>query len=109
MNNTTPTPPQPKLLDQLRREIRMRHYSIRTERSYVDWVHRYILFHNKRHPAEMGASEVSLPSVSNGPSNTVPPQSSISPSPKATPLSLFKRFGLAALWLFAFFSGGEQP
>ena len=58
MNNTTPTPPQPKLLDQLRREIRMRHYSIRTERSYVDWVHRYILFHNKRHPLEMGPAEI---------------------------------------------------
>lgn len=58
MNNTTPPPQQPKLLDQLRREIRMRHYSIRTERSYVDWVHRYILFHNKRHPLEMGPAEI---------------------------------------------------
>jgi integron integrase len=47
-----------ELLDSVRREIRLRHYSIRTEHSYVDWVHRYILFHNKRHPAEMGAPEI---------------------------------------------------
>ena len=47
-----------KLLDQLRREIRVRHYSIRTERSYSDWVRRFILFHNKRHPNEMGADEI---------------------------------------------------
>ncbi|NQU38937.1 MAG: integron integrase [Lentisphaerae bacterium] len=49
---------QPKLLDQLRREIRLRHYSIRTEHSYSDWVYRYIVYHNKRHPAEMGAPEI---------------------------------------------------
>ena len=36
----------------------MRHYSIRTEEVYVDWVRRFILFHNKRHPKEMGAEEV---------------------------------------------------
>ena len=44
----------PKLLDQ----IRVRHYSIRTEEVYVDWARRFILFHNKRHPKEMGAEEV---------------------------------------------------
>jgi len=48
----------PKLLDQLRRAIRVRNYSIRTEHSYADWVYRYIAFHNKRHPAEMGAAEI---------------------------------------------------
>ena len=48
----------PKLLDQLRAEIRVRHYSIRTEQAYVDWVRRFILFHNKRHPKEMGAGEL---------------------------------------------------
>jgi len=48
----------PKLLDQLRAEIRVRHYSFRTEQAYVDWVRRFILFHNKRHPKEMGAGEV---------------------------------------------------
>ena len=48
----------PRLLDRLRIEIRIRHYSIRTEQSYVDWARRFILFHNKRHPSEMGAVEV---------------------------------------------------
>jgi hypothetical protein len=46
------------LLDELRRAIRVRHYSIRTEHSYVDWVYRYIVFHGKRHPREMGAPEI---------------------------------------------------
>ncbi len=53
-----PQPPPKKLLDQVRDAIRLKHYSIRTENSYVDWVRRYILFHNKRHPNEMGAPEV---------------------------------------------------
>jgi integron integrase len=48
----------PKLLDQLRGAIRVRHYSIRTEEAYVDWARRFILFHGKRHPKEMGAEEV---------------------------------------------------
>jgi integron integrase len=48
----------PKLLVQLRHTIRARHYSIRTEEAYVDWVRRYILFHDKRHPAAMGGAEV---------------------------------------------------
>src|SRR4030088_1732347 len=48
----------PKLLDQVREAIRMKHYSIRTERAYVDWIKRYIFFHNKRHPAEMGEAEI---------------------------------------------------
>jgi integron integrase len=51
-----PTPK--KLLDQVRDALRLKHYSIRTEDSYVNWIRRYILFHNKRHPNEMGASEV---------------------------------------------------
>jgi integron integrase len=49
---------KPKLLDQLRIAIRARHYSIRTEEAYVGWARRYILFHNKRHPAEMGPAEI---------------------------------------------------
>ena len=49
----------PRLLDSLRRAIRSRHYSIRTEDTYVDWVRRLILFHGKRHPKELGAAEVS--------------------------------------------------
>jgi integron integrase len=48
----------PKLLDRLREVIRTRHYSIRTESAYHDWVRRFILFHDKRHPREMGAAEV---------------------------------------------------
>ena len=49
---------KPKLLDQVRQIIRLKHYSIRTERAYVDWIKRFILFHSKRHPNDMGASEV---------------------------------------------------
>ena len=48
----------PKLLDRMRAEIRVRHYSIRTEEVYLDWARRFILFHNKRHPKDMGADEV---------------------------------------------------
>ena len=50
--------PPPRLLDRLRTEIRTRHYSIRTESAYVDWARRFIYFHNKRHPQDMGAAEV---------------------------------------------------
>ena len=47
-----------KLLDQARDVIRVRHYSIRTEQAYLRWMKQYILFNNKRHPAEMGELEV---------------------------------------------------
>src|SRR6266852_2988696 len=50
--------PKPRLLDRVRAALRTRHYSRRTEEAYVAWIRRYILFHGKRHPAEMGASEV---------------------------------------------------
>lgn len=49
----------PRLLDRVRDALRVHHYSRRTERAYVAWIRRYILFHGKRHPAEMGAEEVS--------------------------------------------------
>jgi integron integrase len=49
---------QPKLLDQVRGVIRTLHYSIRTEEAYVDWTRRFILFHRKRHPKEMGKDEI---------------------------------------------------
>ena len=52
-------PPRPRLLDRVREAIRARHYSRRTEKAYVHWIKRYIFFHGKRHPAEMGAAEVS--------------------------------------------------
>ena len=45
-------------MDRLRQEIRVRHYSIRTEEAYADWVRRFIVFHGKRHPKELGAAEV---------------------------------------------------
>jgi len=48
-----------KLLEQVRDEIRTRHYSIRTEQAYVQWIKRFILFHDTRHPSEMGAREIS--------------------------------------------------
>jgi integron integrase len=49
---------QPKLLDRVRAAIRARHYSLRTEEAYAGWIRRFILFHQKRHPAEMGEAEV---------------------------------------------------
>ena len=48
----------PKLLDQVRGKIRLKHYSIRTEQAYVDWIKRFILHFDKRHPRELGAAEV---------------------------------------------------
>jgi integron integrase len=50
--------PKPRLLDQVREAVRARHYSRRTEKAYIHWIKRYIFFHGKRHPAELGASEV---------------------------------------------------
>lgn len=58
---TSPTPlrpGKPRLLDRVRSEIRLRHYSPRTEATYVRWIHRFILFHGKRHPSELGGPEV---------------------------------------------------
>ncbi|HJV33474.1 phage integrase N-terminal SAM-like domain-containing protein [Geomonas sp.] len=49
---------KPKLLDQLRDAIRIRHYSYRTEQTYVLWAKQYILFHDKRHPADMAEKEI---------------------------------------------------
>ena len=54
----TLTKGRPKLLDQVRTAIRVRHYSLRTEQSYIHWVKRFIFFHGKRHPTEMGGNEV---------------------------------------------------
>jgi integron integrase len=48
----------PKLLDRVRWHLRVKHYSIRTEQAYVDWIRRFILFHRKRHPKEMGEKEI---------------------------------------------------
>jgi hypothetical protein len=48
----------PKLLDRVHWHLRVKHYSIRTEQAYVDWIRRYILFHRKRHPNEMSEKEI---------------------------------------------------
>jgi hypothetical protein len=50
---------KPKLLDQVRQLMRVRHYSLRTEEAYVGWIRRYILFHGKRHPSELNEKDVS--------------------------------------------------
>lgn len=50
--------PTPKLLERVRWHLRVKRYSIRTEQAYVDWIRRYILFHGKRHPADMGEEEI---------------------------------------------------
>src|SRR6267142_1623344 len=49
----------PRLMEQVRTEIRARHYSRRTEDAYVHWIRRFIVFHGRRHPRELGASEIS--------------------------------------------------
>jgi Phage integrase, N-terminal SAM-like domain len=55
--NIMQNPPK-KLLEQVRDIIRLKHYSYRTEETYVQWIVRYILFHNKRHPKDMGVPEI---------------------------------------------------
>jgi site-specific recombinase XerD len=49
---------KPKLLDQVRDRIRVKHYSYKTEKTYIHWIKSFILFHNKRHPADMAEQEV---------------------------------------------------
>lgn len=57
MENNTQMP-EPKLLDQVRGKIRLKHYSIRTEQAYSDWIKRFVLHFGKRHPRDLGAAEV---------------------------------------------------
>ncbi len=49
---------KPRLLDQVRHAARVRHMALSTEKAYVNWIRRFILFHQKRHPREMGKDEV---------------------------------------------------
>ena len=49
---------QPRLLDEVRRVVRVKHYSMRTEQAYVGWIRRFILANGRRHPRDMGAAEV---------------------------------------------------
>lgn len=58
MNGKASSPQPPRLLDQVRGKIRLKHYSIRTEQAYVDWIKRFVLHFDKRHPSQMGAAEV---------------------------------------------------
>ena len=59
VNENTPSgPTSPKLLDQVRDKIRVKHYSIRTETQYLQWIKRFIFFHGKQHPRDLGAAEV---------------------------------------------------
>src|SRR5260370_36502886 len=55
-----PAQPPAKLLNHVRDVLRVNHYSVRTEEAYVGWIRRFILYHNKKHPREMGALEVEL-------------------------------------------------
>lgn len=52
------SPSTPKLLEQVRQRLRVKHYALRTEQSYLSWIRNYIIFHNKRHPREMAAAEI---------------------------------------------------
>ena len=54
----TSSPTQPKLLNQVRARIRVKHYSVRTEQAYVDWITRFIVHFDNRHPRDLGAAEV---------------------------------------------------
>ena len=55
-----------KILDLVRESIRLKHYSIRTEETYVNWIKRYILFHNKTHPSELSEVHIRNCQVSQG-------------------------------------------
>ena len=57
-NHQSLAPEPPRLLDRVRQAIRARHYSPHTEKAYVGWIKRYIFFHGKRHPNEMGTAQV---------------------------------------------------
>src|ERR1700686_737065 len=52
------TPDSPRLIARVRDKIRLKHYSIRTEHAYVDWIKRFIWFHGKQHPADLGPAEI---------------------------------------------------
>jgi integron integrase len=58
MSELPKKPQEKRLLDQVRDTIRLKHYSIRTEEAYVNWIRRFILFHDKRHPKDVGGKEV---------------------------------------------------
>ena len=57
-NLSDSAPQKPKLLEQVRTAVRVRHYSLRTEQAYVQWIKRFILIPNRRHPLEMAEKEI---------------------------------------------------
>ena len=58
VENPTRSQSQPRLVHRIRSAIRVRHYSVRTERAYMHWIRRFVVFHGRRHPAELGGAEV---------------------------------------------------
>jgi integrase len=56
--NSPIVPKTPRLLDQVRQSARLKHFSPKTEKAYLHYIHEFILFHNKRHPLEMGVPEI---------------------------------------------------
>jgi integron integrase len=58
MPENTTSPKSPRLLERVRARLRAKHYSLRTEQSYVDWIRRFIIFHDKRHPRELAGPDV---------------------------------------------------
>ncbi|SDQ76845.1 phage integrase N-terminal SAM-like domain-containing protein [Pseudoxanthomonas sp. CF125] len=52
------TPPRPRLFDEVRRRLRVKHYSLRTEQAYLYWIRRYIQNNGRRHPRELGGKEI---------------------------------------------------
>ena len=79
MSNRKEKPIQPtdkKLLDRVRDTIRLKHYSIRTKEAYVNWIKRYIFFHNLEHPKDMGSPEIEafLTYLAQHPVPRLPPQ-----------------------------------
>jgi hypothetical protein len=58
MSNQTNGEQSPRLLEQVKNAIQVRHYSIRTEQAYIHWIKNYIYFHNKKHPKDMGDVEI---------------------------------------------------
>ena len=57
-HNNTSDPKPKKLLEQVQEALRTKHYSYRTEQTYIDWIKRYILFHQKQHPKDLGVDEI---------------------------------------------------
>jgi hypothetical protein len=91
-------PPRRRLLDQVRDAVRLRHYSIRTEEAYVGWVRRFVLFHHKKHPAEMGAVEVRDFSPRSHAIGTSPRRPRITPSTRSSFYTMPFCVGRSVTW-----------